>query len=149
MTNTRITDPEVMEQRYPLVLRAFHINPNTGGKGAFLGGDGVVREIMFRKKLKLCLLTERRVFKPYGMNGGQSGASGLNILIQTDGRKVNLGGKTEIDVMPGDCLRLCTPGGGGYGNISDRINRPVDSSVTKQVFMSGSVFEYQKQQESV
>ena len=148
MTNTRITDPEVMEQRYPLILHAFHLNPNTGGRGEFLGGDGVVREIMFRKKLKLCLLTERRVFKPYGMNGGESGKPGLNILIQANGRKVNLGGKTEIDVMPGDCLRLCTPGGGGYGNICDRRTKPVDS-VKKQILMSGSVFEYKKQQESV
>ncbi|KAI6647152.1 5-oxoprolinase-like isoform X2 [Oopsacas minuta] len=148
MTNTRITDPEVLEQRYPLILRAFHLNPNTGGDGEFQGGDGVVREIMFRKKLKLCLLTERRVFRPYGMNGGEDGHSGLNILIQTNGRKVNLGGKTAVDVLAGDSLRLCTPGGGGYGDVRDRQTRPV-GNIKKHGVLSGSVFEYQKQQESV
>ena len=149
MTNTRITDPEVMEQRYPLILRAFHLNPNTGGEGTFQGGDGVVREIMFRKQLKLCLLTERRVFKPYGMNGGNDGCAGVNTLIQASGRNVNLGGKTAIDVMPGDYLRLCTPGGGGYGDVRDLNTRTVSDVKKQQGVLSGSVFEYQKQQESV
>ena len=137
-----------MEQRYPLILRAFHLNPNTGGDGAFQGGDGVVREIMFRKQLKLCLLTERRVFKPYGMNGGKEGCAGVNTLIQAGGRKVNVGGKTAIDVMPGEYLRLCTPGGGGYGDVLDREARTM-CDVKNQGILSGSVFEYQKQQESV
>lgn len=69
MTNTRITDPEVLEFRYPVILQRFHLNKHTGGKGANRGGDGVVRELLFRKDLTLSILTERRVFQPYGLKG--------------------------------------------------------------------------------
>jgi 5-oxoprolinase (ATP-hydrolysing) len=69
MTNTRITDIEIIEKRYPVILQQFTINPGTGGKGIFNGGNGVIREIMFRKNLILSVLTERRVFSPYGIKG--------------------------------------------------------------------------------
>ena len=148
MTNTRITDPEILEQRYPVILRAFHLNPNTGGEGEFFGGDGVVRELIFRKKSQLCLLSERRVFHPYGMNGGMDGKPGLNVLMHVDGRKVNLGGHASVNVMPGDCLQVCTPGGGGYGCVSNRKSCRVSIGKVQEV-ISGSVLEYQRQQESV
>lgn len=69
MTNTRITDPEVLERRYPVVLSSFSLRPNSGGRGLHNGGDGICREIVFRKPLTLSVLTERRVFAPYGLSG--------------------------------------------------------------------------------
>lgn len=101
MTNTRITDPEILERRYPIVLKRFHLRPESGGKGRNRGGDGVVRELLFRKPLKLSILTERRAFAPYGLEGGQSGARGLNLFRYHSGRLVNLGGKASVDVDAG------------------------------------------------
>lgn len=72
MTNTRITDPEIIEKRYPIIVKKFELNPGTGGDGKFKGGDGVIRELLFRKSLILSVLTERRVFSPYGMKGNRS-----------------------------------------------------------------------------
>lgn len=115
MTNTRITDPEILERRYPVILQRYHLNPHTGGQGQFVGGDGVVRELLFRKPLHLSVLTERRVFAPYGLQGGQPGSCGVNLLYFKSGRTVNLGSKTSVHVSPGDILHVETPGGGGYG----------------------------------
>lgn len=69
MTNTRITDPEILEQRYPVILRKFELRPNSGGVGQFKGGDGILRELLFRRNMTLSILTERRVFAPYGLHG--------------------------------------------------------------------------------
>jgi 5-oxoprolinase (ATP-hydrolysing) len=116
MTNTRITDPEVLEQRYPVLLHEFSIRKGSGGKGKFNGGDGVIREIEFLVPLKVAMLSERRVYAPYGLNGGGAGAKGKNILIKNDGSKINVGGKCQLDVQPGERLRILTPGGGGTGH---------------------------------
>ncbi|XP_076333273.1 5-oxoprolinase [Tachypleus tridentatus] len=115
MTNTRITDPEILEKRYPVIVQKFQLNPGSGGAGQYHGGDGVVRELLFRKHLTLSVLTERRVFSPYGLFGGKNGKRGLNLLIYSNGRIVNLGGKTSVEVSAGDIFHLETPGGGGYG----------------------------------
>jgi 5-oxoprolinase (ATP-hydrolysing) len=115
MTNTRITDPEVLEKRYPVVLQCFGLDHSSGGKGRWHGGDGVVRELLFRKPLTLSILSERRVHRPYGLHGGSPGKCGMNLLLRADGRCINLGGKASVDVLPGDIFRLSTPGGGGYG----------------------------------
>ncbi|KJH52802.1 hydantoinase B/oxoprolinase [Dictyocaulus viviparus] len=114
MTNTRITDPEILESRYPVILREFSVRENSGGKGKWRGGDGVIRSLQFRRPLCLSLLTERRVFAPYGLNGGQNGARGLNIL-KRQSRVANLGGKISINIETADILTVMTPGGGGYG----------------------------------
>lgn len=76
MTNTRITDAEILERRYPVILRHFSLRPNSGGSGCFRGGDGVVRELLFRRHIMLSVLTERRVFHPYGLNGKLANSSG-------------------------------------------------------------------------
>ena len=115
MTNTRITDPEILERRYPVLLREFSLRPDSGGAGQFRGGDGLVREIEFLAPLNAAILSERRVFAPYGLKGGSPGARGQNSFIRADGRKVNLGGKNEVKAASGDRLRIETPGGGGYG----------------------------------
>ncbi|KAK8759096.1 hypothetical protein V5799_003269 [Amblyomma americanum] len=115
MTNTRITDPEILERRYPVILQRYHLNIGTGGQGKFSGGDGVVRELLFRKHLQLSVLTERRVFSPYGLQGGYPGSCGINLLFFKSGRVVNLGSKASVRISPGDLLHVETPGGGGYG----------------------------------
>jgi len=120
MTNTRITDPEVLEQRYPVLLRQFRLREGSGGEGAFRGGDGVVREIEFLKdNVTIGILSERRAFQPYGMAGGANGARGKNTIIMPDGRQINFGGKNSITVTEaGTRVRILTPGGGGYGSPS-------------------------------
>jgi len=116
MTNTRLTDPEILERRYPVVLDKFCLAEGTGGRGEFVGGDGVQRNITFRKPLRLSVLTERRVIAPYGMNGGQDASKGLNLLVRQKPEVVlNLGAKCAVDVGVGDTFMLRTPGGGGWG----------------------------------
>ncbi|HKI97490.1 MAG TPA: hydantoinase B/oxoprolinase family protein [bacterium] len=115
MSNTRITDAEVVERRYPLVLHEFSIRPDSGGAGRHVGGNGVVREIEFLKPMTAAIVSERRVFAPYGLEGGQPGLRGRNLLIRKSGHVITLGGKNEAPVEPGDRIRLETPGGGGYG----------------------------------
>jgi 5-oxoprolinase (ATP-hydrolysing) len=116
MTNTRITDPEILERRYPVLLREFSVRRGSGGLGRFKGGDGLVREIEFLEPLNVAILSERRVFSPYGLEGGGPGERGLNLFIRADGRVLNIGAKNEIRAEPGDRLRVLTPGGGGFGN---------------------------------
>lgn len=104
MTNTRITDPEILETRYPVILKHFSLEKGTGGKGKHFGGDGIRRELIFRKNITVSVLTERRVFHPYGLHGGQSGARGQNLLQRKKGSKIiNLGGKTSVRVEPEVC----------------------------------------------
>ncbi|XP_056290499.1 5-oxoprolinase isoform X2 [Pseudoliparis swirei] len=151
MTNTRITDPEILEKRYPVILEQFSLRPGSGGAGKYCGGDGVVRKLLFRNKVVLSVLTERRSTRPYGLQGGEDGASGLNLLHRADGRVLNLGAKTSVDLQPGDMFCLYTPGGGGYGGEEDTTSRPQ----TKQRRLNesfperGSVFEYRMAQEGV
>ena len=115
MTNTRITDPEILERRYPVMLREFSIRKNSGGSGIYSGGNGLVREVEFLEPLNTAILSERRVHQPYGLNGGEPGRCGLNLFFRNDGSRLHLGGKNEISAEPGDRIRIETPGGGGYG----------------------------------
>jgi 5-oxoprolinase (ATP-hydrolysing) len=117
MTNTRITDPEILERRYPVMLREFSVRKNSGGSGKFIGGDGLVREVEFLEELNAAILSERRVHQPYGQNGGEPGKSGLNLFFRKDGTILFLGGKNEIHAETGDRIRIETPGGGGYGKL--------------------------------
>ena len=114
MTNTRLTDPEVLETRYPAVLREFAIRVGSGGAGLHRGGDGIIREVEFLKPLTVSLLTNRRNQGPYGLQGGAAGVPGINQLIHEDGRKEILPSSCEIQVTPGQRLRIETPGGGGW-----------------------------------
>ena len=96
MTNTRITDVETLEKIYPVIVREFKEKPDSGGKGRHRGGNGVVREFQFTESVTVSLLSERRVFNPYGLKGGQSGAVGRNILIGRNGVWKNIGGKNTL-----------------------------------------------------
>ena len=118
MSNTRITDAEIIERRYPLLLHEFSIRPHSGGKGRHHGGNGVIREIEFLKPMTAAIVSERRVFEPYGLAGGEPGKRGRNLLIRKSGQVLNLGGRNEAPVAAGDRVRLETPGGGGYGTPS-------------------------------
>eukprot|EP00475_Leptophrys_vorax_P015616 TRINITY_DN21915_c1_g1_i1.p1 TRINITY_DN21915_c1_g1~~TRINITY_DN21915_c1_g1_i1.p1 ORF type:complete len:928 (-),score=223.32 TRINITY_DN21915_c1_g1_i1:60-2681(-) len=115
MTNTRITDPEILERRYPVQLNRFHLRDHSGGQGEYNGGDGVVREIEFLKPLSVGILSERRAFEPFGLHGGSNGARGMNMVLRRDGSVVGLGGKNAYEADSGDRILLLTPGGGGFG----------------------------------
>ena len=115
MTNTRLTDPEILETRFPVVLREFSIRFGSGGAGRFHGGNGIHRELEFLKPMVLSLLTNRRLTQPFGLAGGDAGAPGKNTLIR-NGQKIELAPQCQVSVKPGDLLILLTPGGGGYGD---------------------------------
>lgn len=116
MTNTRMTDPEVLEQRYPeLLLEGFCLRRGSGGKGKYRGGDGTIRTVRFLEPRQVSILSERRKYPPYGMAGGKPGVKGKNILVRKDGSKELLGGKVEIAVGKNDRIIIKTPGGGGFG----------------------------------
>lgn len=116
MTNTRLTDPEVLEHRFPVRVREFSIRRGSGGAGRRRGGDGVVRRLEFLRPVELSLLTQRRGdYPPYGLEQGQAGAIGRNVLEQASG-SVLLSGCERIVVAAGDILRIETPGGGGFGH---------------------------------
>lgn len=117
--------------------------------GQFNGGEGVQRELLFRKPVTVSVLTERRVLQPYGIAGGQAGKCGLNLLIKSDGRIINLGGKTAVDVNAGDMFSMKTPGGGGCGSADDDEKIRKEKSPTRTFAERGSVFEYRSAQESV
>ena len=119
MTNTRITDPEILERRYPILLHQFSIRRGSGGKGRFNGGDGLIREVEFLEPLNVAILSERRVYAPYGLEGGRPGKRGVNLFIRQDGTVLNMGAKNEIQALPGDRFRILTPGGGGFGAPGD------------------------------
>ncbi|KAL6786052.1 hypothetical protein ACKKBG_A01200 [Auxenochlorella protothecoides x Auxenochlorella symbiontica] len=122
MTNTRITDPEILERRFPLVLHRFCLRPGTGGEGMWRGGDGVEREIEFLRPLTASILSERRALAPFGILGGRPGARGVNLWQRRDGTTVSLGGKATVQAQGGDRIRLLTPGGGGYGPPEDEAD---------------------------
>ena len=116
MTNTRLTDPEVIEHRYPIRVREFSIRRGSGGAGRKRGGNGIVRKLEFLRPLEVSIVSQRRgQFAPYGLAGGASGAIGRNLLEHADGRVEELGAQVQFTAAPGDTLTIETPGGGGYG----------------------------------
>jgi N-methylhydantoinase B/oxoprolinase/acetone carboxylase alpha subunit len=117
MSNTRNTPVEAIEHYLPVRIRQYGLRHGSGGDGAARGGDGIVREYELLTPASVTLISERRRGAPYGAQGGRPGASGRNTLIR-DGHEQALPGKVQIDLKPGDRLRIETPGGGGYGKPS-------------------------------
>ncbi|MGP4087438.1 hydantoinase B/oxoprolinase family protein [Streptomyces sp. KR55] len=115
MTNSRLTDPEVLEWRLPVQLEEFSVRRGSGGAGRWRGGDGAVRRIRFHEPMTVSTLSQHRRVPPYGMAGGEPGALGANRVERADGTVTTLGGSDATDVGPGDVLVVETPGGGGYG----------------------------------
>jgi 5-oxoprolinase (ATP-hydrolysing) len=115
MTNTRMTDPEVLELRFPVRNEAFSIRPNSGGEGQWRGGDGAVRELRFLEPMTATFLTSHRVVPPFGLDGGEPGHCGRNRVVRADGTEVMLQGNDEVELEAGDLVIVETPGGGGFG----------------------------------
>ncbi|MEV6925593.1 hydantoinase B/oxoprolinase family protein [Dactylosporangium sp. NPDC051485] len=116
MTNSRLTDPEVLEWRFPVLVDEFAVRHDSGGDGRWRGGDGAVRRIRFREPMTVSTLSGHRRVPPYGLAGGSPGALGANRVERADGSVIPLAGCGTIDVQPGDVLVVETPGGGGYGS---------------------------------
>jgi 5-oxoprolinase (ATP-hydrolysing) len=116
MTNTRMTDPEVLELRFPVRNDEFSIRTGSGGAGRHRGGDGVVRKLRFLEPMTATMLTSHRVVAPFGLDGGEPGACGRNAVIRADGGIEELRGNDEASLEAGDVLLIETPGGGGFGS---------------------------------
>ena len=115
MTNTRMTDPEVLEQRFPVRVRSFSIRRGSGGAGRYRGGDGIVRELEFLAPMTATVLSSHRARGPIGQQGGGPGQPGANRVVRADGRIVELDGNDRVEMAPGDVFVMETPGGGGFG----------------------------------
>ncbi len=125
MTNTRLTDPEILEWRFPVILESFAIRRGSGGEGRHRGGDGGVRRVRFREAMTAAILSGHRRIAPYGMKGGGPGALGRNRVERAGGTVVDLAGTDKIEVEAGDVFVIETPGGGGFGT-------PETARTTKQ-----------------
>jgi 5-oxoprolinase (ATP-hydrolysing) len=115
MTNTRITDPEILELRYPVRVETFAIRRNSGGKGARRGGDGVIRKLRFLEPMTATIVASRRTQPPFGLQGGSPGATGRQWVERADGSTEMLPGSAEASVAENDAIVIETPGGGGFG----------------------------------
>ena len=117
MTNSRLTDPEVLEWRFPVRLESFQIRRGSGGSGKHRGGDGVIRRVRFLHPMTATMLSGHRQVPPYGVDGGEPGAVGENWLEHTDARREKLPGCVEVQVKAGELIEIRTPGGGGFGVV--------------------------------
>jgi 5-oxoprolinase (ATP-hydrolysing) len=115
MTNTRLTDPEVLELRYPVTLEAFQIRQHSGGAGHWRGGDGIVRKLRFREPMQVVILANHRIVPPFGLEGGDAGKVGRTSILRKDGSIEVLNSCDQRDVAAGDTIVVETPGGGGWG----------------------------------
>jgi len=115
MTNSRLTDPEVLEQRFPVLLESFSIRPNSGGKGKHKGGNGALRRIRFLKPMTASIISGQRKVAPFGLEGGGAGQCGDNVIERHNGQTEQLSGCDQTDVEAGDIFVIATPGGGGFG----------------------------------
>jgi 5-oxoprolinase (ATP-hydrolysing) len=116
MTNSRLTDPEVLEGRFPVLLKQFSIRPQSGGQGQYRGGNGVLRTLQFLEPMRVCVLSSHRVIPPFGLVGGAPGQTGENKLYRfSSGLTQVLSSKFSLEIQTGDALTIATPGGGGFG----------------------------------
>jgi 5-oxoprolinase (ATP-hydrolysing) len=115
MTNSRLTDPEILETRYPVLLERFAIRRGSGGEGRHRGGDGVERHLRFREPMHAGILSNRRRVAPSGIEGGGDAVAGVNKVVRADGREELLSATASAEMAPGDMFVIETPGGGGFG----------------------------------
>jgi len=117
MTNSRLTDPEIFETRFPVLLEEFAIRRGSGGAGAHHGGDGGTRRVRFLGDMTACILANRRRIAPFGMAGGERGGLGSASVERADGSVEPLGSTARVDMHAGDVFVIETPGGGGFGRV--------------------------------
>jgi 5-oxoprolinase (ATP-hydrolysing) len=115
MTNSRLTDPEVLEFRFPVRLESYTLRAGSGGAGHWHGGDGGVRRVRFLEAMTASILSNGRRVPAFGLAGGQPGATGINRVVRNDGSVEELGHIGQVQMQPGDVFEIHTPGGGGYG----------------------------------
>jgi 5-oxoprolinase (ATP-hydrolysing) len=115
MTNSRLTDPEILESKFPVLVREFSVRRGSGGRGLNHGGDGTVRRLEFRAPMSGALLANHRRIAPFGLEGGSAGSVGTASIRRATGKLERLSATARFDVTPGDELTIETPGGGGYG----------------------------------
>jgi len=120
MTNTRITDPEIIERRYPVRLEKFCIRSDSGGNGKYKGGNGVERQFTFLEPVSLSVLTQHRTNRPYGLNGGESGKKGKQFVVGKNGKMIKLRSIDMTNIETGESLIIKTPGGGGFGKYIEK-----------------------------
>jgi N-methylhydantoinase B len=125
MTNTLNTPIEALEHAFPFRVTRYAIRRNSGGKGQYPGGDGIIREVEFLGDAQVTMLSDRRKFRPYGLQEGEAAKSGANTLRHR-GRRRNLPSKFNMRVEAGDRLSIATPGGGGYGASTRRTKQPAE-----------------------
>ncbi|MDB9375435.1 hydantoinase B/oxoprolinase family protein [Nodularia sphaerocarpa] len=118
MTNSRLTDPEVLETRYPVLVESFSLRPDSGGKGQYCGGNGVIRRIRFLEPMTANILSSHRLVPPFALNGGEPGKIGRNWIQRQNGTQQNLDSTATVEMHPGDVFIIETPGGGGFGTVS-------------------------------
>lgn len=126
MTNTRLTDPEILENRYPVMLDEFSIRRNSGGRGQWTAGDGTFRRIRFLKDMECSILSDHRRVPPFGTSGGDAGEIGRNWLERANSTIEELGGCAQTKVANGDTINIRTPTGGGFGSVSHKASEDVD-----------------------
>ncbi|MEL7358168.1 MAG: hydantoinase B/oxoprolinase family protein [Cyanobacteria bacterium J06560_6] len=115
MTNSRLTDPEILEMRFPVLLEAFAIRENSGGSGKYAGGNGVIRQLRFLEPMTASLLSGRRQTSPFGLNDGRAGQTGYTYVRRQNGSTQTLAATDSVEMQAGDLIAIVTPGGGGYG----------------------------------
>ncbi|WP_235602910.1 hydantoinase B/oxoprolinase family protein [Piscirickettsia litoralis] len=115
MTNSRMTDPEIFESRYPVRLNTFKVRQGSGGAGKYKGGDGIERSFTFLEAMNLSILSTRRLVAPFGLSGGKDAKAGENSIIRANGGIEKVAGVQSLEVDPQDIFIMKTPGGGGYG----------------------------------
>jgi 5-oxoprolinase (ATP-hydrolysing) len=124
MTNARLTDPEVLEFRFPVLLESFRINRGSGGRGKWVGGDGTIRRVRFLEPMTAGILANRRRVPPFGLKGGENGTAGRNWVERADGTRLELAATGQAEMGVGDIFVIQTPSGGGYGPAAERA-KPV------------------------
>ena len=117
MTNSRLTDPEILEFRFPVRLESYAIRAGSGGAGRWQGGNGGVRKLRFLEPMTAAILSNNRVYAPFGMAGGEPAARGVNSVLRADGSVEGVGHIGKVEMAAGDTFVIETPGGGGYGSV--------------------------------
>ncbi len=134
MTNSRITDPEVLETRFPVRVEEFSIRRGSGGEGRFKGGNGTVRKISFLKDMNAAILSSHRKLPPFGLKGGEPGKCGKNRIMRRNGKVLELEGQAGFEVQKGDVFVIETPGGGGYGERElEKLQSKIKTGESKKI----------------